>query len=313
MATAYQQAQREGQDVVRTAILDTATHLLVTEGPGALTVRRIAGEAGCSTKVIYTLFGGKDGLVEALWLEGFARFERRLRAAPKSVRGGRRLHVTPEGEHGERRLLPASEGEGRLLAPPEGERGERLAGSLSDPRAGALAGSLADPSADPSTSNGARSEDGTHAGSLTDPPADPLAELRAGLDAYREYALAEPDYYRVMFQGAVPGFSPGPEAVAAARRSFELLVHAVRACLEQGLLRGGTAREIADLLWMAVHGAVSLEITGFFAAPEAAQRYRALYAAVLAPFLLPPDLPDDEPGGEFRELPYEESVERTAS
>ncbi|QYC40821.1 Transcriptional regulator, TetR family [Nonomuraea coxensis DSM 45129] len=241
MATAYQQAQREGQGVVRTAILDTATRLLVTEGPGALTVRRIAGEAGCSTKVIYTLFGGKDGLVEALWLEGFARFERRLRA-----------------------------------------------GAHRHPLANVLA----------------------------DPPADPLADLRAGLDSYREYALAEPDYYRVMFQGAVPGFSPGPEAVAAARRAFDLLVHAVRACLEQGLLRGGTAREIADLLWMAVHGAVSLEITGFFAPPESAGRYRALYSAVLAPFLLPPGLPDDElgePGGEPRELPYEESAERTAS
>ncbi|MEV5556044.1 TetR/AcrR family transcriptional regulator [Nonomuraea wenchangensis] len=288
MATAYQQAQREGQDVVRTAILDTATHLLVTEGPGALTVRRIAGEAGCSTKVIYTLFGGKDGLVEALWLEGFARFERRLRAAPKSARGERPLHVTPEGEHGERPLL---------------------AGSLADPLAG--------PPAEPSTPDGARSGYGTRAGSLTDPPADPLAELRAGLDAYRDYALAEPDYYRVMFQGAVPGFNPGPEAVEAAGRSFDLLVHAVRACLEQGLLRGGTAREIADLLWMAIHGAVSLEITGFFAPPESARRYRALYAAVLAPFLLPPDLPDDDPagvpGGEVRELSYEESVERTAS
>ncbi|MED7925320.1 TetR/AcrR family transcriptional regulator [Nonomuraea sp. LP-02] len=312
MATAYQQAQREGQDVVRTAILDTATHLLVTEGPGALTVRRIAGEAGCSTKVIYTLFGGKDGLVEALWLEGFARFERRLRAAPKSARGERRLHVTSEGEHGEQRLLAASEGErseGRLLGASEGEGSEgRLLGAPESERGEGLAGAqpLADSLADP------------RAGSLTDPlPADPLAALRAGLDAYRDYALAEPDYYRVMFQGAVPGFSPGPEAVAAARRSFELLVHAVRACLEQGLLRGGTAREIADLLWMAVHGAVSLEITGFFAAPEAARRYRALYSAVLAPFLLPPDLPDDEPAGEpggaYRELPYEESVERTAS
>ncbi|MEV4554280.1 TetR/AcrR family transcriptional regulator [Nonomuraea wenchangensis] len=259
MTTAYQQAQREGQDVVRTAILDTATHLLVTEGPGALTVRRIAGEAGCSTKVIYTLFGGKDGLVEALWLEGFARFERRLRAThPRS---------------------------GALASP------------VADPRSGALV----DPPA----------------GSLADPPGDSLAALRAGLDAYRDYALAEPDYYRVMFQGAVPGFNPGPEAVEAAGRSFDLLVHAVRACLEQGLLRGGTAREIADLLWMAIHGAVSLEITGFFAPPESARRYRALYAAVLAPFLLPADLPDDDqagvPGGEVRELSYEESVERTAS
>ncbi|MGN9839313.1 TetR/AcrR family transcriptional regulator [Nonomuraea sp. H19] len=206
--TAYRQAQREGQEVVRAAILDAAVHLLVTEGPAALTVRRISGQVGCSTKVIYTLFGGKDGLTEALWLEGFARFERRLRAVPAQ--------------------------------------------------------------------------------------SDPLAKLRAGLAAYRDYALAEPDYYRVMFQSAVPGFSPGREAVTAAKRTFDLLVRGVRACLELGLLRGGTAEEIADLLWMAVHGAVSLEITGFYQSPEAAQRYRALCASVLTTFLLPPDLPPDE-------------------
>ncbi|TMR09636.1 TetR/AcrR family transcriptional regulator [Nonomuraea turkmeniaca] len=201
--TAYQRAQQEGQDVVRAVILDAATRLLVTEGPAALTVRRIAGEVGCSTKVIYTLFGGKDGLGEALWVEGFGRFERRLIAAPTQ--------------------------------------------------------------------------------------GDPLADLRAGLDAYRDYALAEPDYYRVMFMGAMPGFKPGGEAGPAARRTLDILVRAVQDCMDAGLLRGGTAEEIAGLLWMAVHGAVSLEISGFFHEADAAQRSRALCSAVLAPYLLPPD------------------------
>lgn len=90
--TAYQQAQRQGQGVVRDVILDAAKRLLVGEGPGALTVRRISAEVGCSTKVIYTLFGGKDGLSEALWLEGFARFERRLLEVPAHDDPLARLH-----------------------------------------------------------------------------------------------------------------------------------------------------------------------------------------------------------------------------
>ncbi|MFI6731995.1 TetR/AcrR family transcriptional regulator [Nonomuraea sp. NPDC050451] len=199
MSTAYQQAQQEGQSVVRAAILDIATHLLATEGPAALTVRRISGEVGCSTKVIYTLFGGKDGLSQAVWLEGFARFERWL------------LEVMG--------------------------------------------------------------------------PDDPLTALRKGLEAYRAYALAEPDHYRVMFQGAMPGFKPDQESVQAARRTFDLLLRCVEECLEAGVLRGGAAREIADVLWMAIHGAVSLEISGYFEPDEVAQRYRLLCDSVLAPFL----------------------------
>ncbi len=198
-STAYQQAQREGQDVVRTAILDAATHLLLDEGPAALTVRRISAEVGCSTKVIYTLFGGKDGLSEALWLEGFARFERRLLATP--------------------------------------------------------------------------------------PGPDALTRLRAGIEVYRDYALDQPAYYRVMFQGGVPGFTPSPEARQEAKRSFHLLVAGVRRCLAEGLLHGASDVQIADVLWMAMHGAVSLELAGYFDRAEGEQRYRLLCASVLSSFL----------------------------
>ena len=41
----------------------------------ALTVRNVASEAGCSTTGIYTYFGGKNGLVEAIFVEGFESFD----------------------------------------------------------------------------------------------------------------------------------------------------------------------------------------------------------------------------------------------
>ncbi|GAB2905579.1 TetR/AcrR family transcriptional regulator [Nonomuraea fastidiosa] len=199
MSTPYQQAQREGQDVVRATILEAAKNLLINEGPAALTVRRIASEVGCSTKVIYTLFGGKDGLSEALWLEGFARLERRLLDVPRD--GG------------------------------------------------------------------------------------PLDRLMAMLAAYRDHALAEPDYYRVMFLGALPGFKAGEEAIRTAKRTFGMLVAGVAACLEAGELAGAEAPEIADLLGMAVHGAVSLEISSYFEEADTSARYRLLCTSVLTPFM----------------------------
>ena len=52
-------------------ILEAASRILSEEGAPALTVRRIAAEAGCSTMGIYSRFGGKDGVVDALYAEGF--------------------------------------------------------------------------------------------------------------------------------------------------------------------------------------------------------------------------------------------------
>jgi len=54
-------------------ILEAASELLSKEGASALSVRRIASEAGCSTMGLYSRFGGKDGVVDELYAEGFER------------------------------------------------------------------------------------------------------------------------------------------------------------------------------------------------------------------------------------------------
>lgn len=58
-------------DEVGIALLRAADRLLAQEGPGALTVRRIAADAGVSTMNVYSRFGGKDGVVEQLFVQGF--------------------------------------------------------------------------------------------------------------------------------------------------------------------------------------------------------------------------------------------------
>ena len=75
-------------------LVRAALTVLQRDGAAALTVRNITAEAGCSTTGIYTYFGGKQGLVEAIFVEGFESFDR-TRPAPAPGRrpagGGSRL------------------------------------------------------------------------------------------------------------------------------------------------------------------------------------------------------------------------------
>jgi AcrR family transcriptional regulator len=81
-------ARRRGEahgDTLRVALLDAAGALLHAEGPQALTTRRLAEAVGTSTQAIYTLFGGKEGIVRAMYREGFDRLEQCLAAVPTTA------------------------------------------------------------------------------------------------------------------------------------------------------------------------------------------------------------------------------------
>lgn len=67
------------------AMLDAARALFVAEGVEAISVRRVATLAGCTTMALYTHFSGKDGLLAALYDEGFAELARAQRAVPELV------------------------------------------------------------------------------------------------------------------------------------------------------------------------------------------------------------------------------------
>jgi AcrR family transcriptional regulator len=70
----------------RAAILAAAIDILQREGAGALTVRSVAALAGCSTTGVYTWFGGKSGLIDAIFIDGFERFGEAVESA--AGRGG---------------------------------------------------------------------------------------------------------------------------------------------------------------------------------------------------------------------------------
>ncbi len=65
-------------EALRVRLLEQAVRTLSEDGPQGLRLRKLAADAGTSTTAVYSLFGGKPGLLEALFDEAFARFGRRL-------------------------------------------------------------------------------------------------------------------------------------------------------------------------------------------------------------------------------------------
>lgn len=77
-------ARRAAVDDTRDELLRAAHDLLAAEGPAALSVRRIATAAGMSTMNVYSRFGGKDGLVDELFADGFRRLAQAMADAGRS-------------------------------------------------------------------------------------------------------------------------------------------------------------------------------------------------------------------------------------
>ncbi|HYD61192.1 MAG TPA: TetR/AcrR family transcriptional regulator [Noviherbaspirillum sp.] len=202
----FRQAQEELRATLRQGMLDAATRLLTEEGPSAMTVRRVAEAVNCSTTLLYSLFGGKDGLANELYLEGFARLKDEFRAASEQA---------------------TSRKEGK----------EDMSG---------------------------------------------LEPLKLHARVYHQYARRNPSYYMVMFGDAIAGFVPPVESRKQAWESLAVLIDTCDACMKSGALPPSNPTAAARLLWAAMHGAVSLELKGYYLKTERADElFDAAVNAVL--------------------------------
>jgi AcrR family transcriptional regulator len=62
---------REHDDTTRAALLDAAEGLLASGGLSALSVRAVAAAVGTTTRAVYSVFGGRPGLIGALYARAF--------------------------------------------------------------------------------------------------------------------------------------------------------------------------------------------------------------------------------------------------
>lgn len=93
----------------RRSVVEVAARVLTEEGPHALSVRRVADLAGGSTQLVYTLFGGKHGLADALYAEGFTRLATSMTAGLDGIPPGDPERLMALG-HGYRRFALAERG-----------------------------------------------------------------------------------------------------------------------------------------------------------------------------------------------------------
>jgi AcrR family transcriptional regulator len=84
------QTRRERERAEREKLIVTAARELAeSEGWDAVTTRRLAAEIEYSQPVLYSHFKGKDAIMAAVAVEGFAELAAELRAARAGVRGAR--------------------------------------------------------------------------------------------------------------------------------------------------------------------------------------------------------------------------------
>jgi AcrR family transcriptional regulator len=81
----YADALAESKDLQRRAVLEAAGRILTEKGPSALTMRNVAARIGASTSVLYTMFKNKDGLADALFIEGFNRLKQHFDTIPDDL------------------------------------------------------------------------------------------------------------------------------------------------------------------------------------------------------------------------------------
>jgi AcrR family transcriptional regulator len=65
-----------GREAIREAVLEAAVRLFAERGPGAVSIRELAAEAGVNHGLVHRHFGTKDELVAAVMNHLVGRFER---------------------------------------------------------------------------------------------------------------------------------------------------------------------------------------------------------------------------------------------
>jgi AcrR family transcriptional regulator len=116
-----------------------------------------------------------------------------------------------------------------------------------------------------------------------DPAAGP--DMRARFFAcglgYREFALANPHFYAIMFEEGMLAERANPEVAERAKAAFFALVRTVELAAEAGVITAPDPVEAAQQIWSAVHGAVALELKGLILTEDPVASYRGMLETLI--------------------------------
>jgi AcrR family transcriptional regulator len=166
---------------LRDRIIEESMKILAEHGPEALSLRRIAEASGTSTQMLYTIFGGKDALLETVYEAGSLRLVERFENVPEKL--------------------------------------------------------------------------------------SPLERLYELGQQYREYALENRGLYETLYSSRL-----AEDEIVKKTDVYDVFREAIRDCFEEGLLKIGDLDRITEAFWAAAHGAIGLEISGYYDTDEEAGR-----------------------------------------
>jgi AcrR family transcriptional regulator len=92
--------------------------------------------------------------------------------------------------------------------------------------------------------------------------ADPETLLIETAWAYVQFALNEPDRFKLMFSSVLEKEKEYAEFVEISQKNFSQLVKIVEACQQIGILKNGASDVVAVSVWSTVHGFTSLLLEG---------------------------------------------------
>ncbi len=178
---------------VTDSLVDAALQILEEEGAEAMTVRAVAARAEVAPMGVYSRFGGKTGLIEALFVRGFTDLLAEINAA-------------------------------------------------SGPNA--------------------------------------VERIRTGCLAYRQFAMAHPHLYQLMFKQMLE-LDLSEEALETAASTFGVLVSRIEDAMAAGLLEPRDEVEVAQQFWNGMHGGVLLELAGIAFTSDPEQNFADMLDALL--------------------------------
>ena len=170
--------KRRNSDERRRYVLAAAVLMIEETGFSGLSLRKLALKVDSTTQLIYTLFGGKLGLYEEMYRDGYRIITEMFQAAPKSR--------------------------------------------------------------------------------------NTLMYLSTLCWKYREFALNQPVLFSLMFSRPVPEFLPPDVGLLRQQEPLLIMLEAIRQAQREGMFPGITAEHAVEQLLITVHGAVKLELGGFY-------------------------------------------------
>mgnify|MGYP000064087614 FL=1 len=96
------------------------------------------------------------------------------------------------------------------------------------------------------------------------PIESPIKNIHATGLVYLQYAIDNPEKYRVIFGSRIQNRQSYPSMIEAGEKSFQILIDQVERGIEAGDFIPGCALILANTLWTQVHGAASLILDGFY-------------------------------------------------